>query len=391
MARMQPVANVRNEWVAVTLQLSGQPCAAGAGLEALFGLPDLDVQSLLAPLECIVSIAAPGVLSAGVLELLPPTTVMFSLPPAACDSTAAEQQAISSCRQLQGEGYRLLAEGADVALASRMGLRKLSVDCAAGLPAAADLGGLPGPHLARGVDTVAQYEACRKLGFQWFSGKYPLQLLEQNPDDGITRKRLLALLALVASDADAHELEALLKQDPSLSFHLLKLVNSAAFALSVPITSFAQAIHVLGRRQLQRWLQLLLYARQQVDGLGNPLLPLAAVRGAQMEALCRLDGEGRNAQDLAFITGVFSLLDILLGMPMAEITGALPLSAEVRAALLEREGRLGRRLALVEQCSGPVDAFADETLLAAAGIDPQNWWRSLLQAYHWAIQVSRSL
>jgi EAL and modified HD-GYP domain-containing signal transduction protein len=394
MARLQPVANARNEWVAVTLQLSGEPAAAGAGLAALFGLPDMEVRSLLAPLDCIVSIADPQILGASVLELLPPTCVMFSIPPDACGPTPAEApvgaeggHTTNACRRLQGEGYRVLAEGPDAGLALSMGLRKLSVDCSSGLPSASGLQALPGPHLARKVDTVAAYEGCRALGFQWFAGRYPLQMIEENPDDGITRKRLLALLALLASDADVHELEALLKQDPALSFHLLKLVNSAAFALSVPINSFAQAINVLGRRQLQRWLQLLLYARQQVDGLGNPLLPLAALRGAQMEALCRMDGEGRNAQDLAFMTGVFSLLHILLGMPMADITAALPLPAEVQAALLERSGPLGERLALVEQLDGP----ADERLLAAAGIDTQAWWRSLLQACHWAIQVSRSL
>jgi EAL and modified HD-GYP domain-containing signal transduction protein len=139
--------------------------------------------------------------------------------------------------------------------------------------------------------------------------------------DGTSRKRLLALLGLLARDADSRELEVLLKQDPALAYHLLKLVNSAAFALSSPIHSFGQAINVLGRRQLQRWLQLLLYARQQDDGLANPLLPLAAVR-AHDGRLAKALGWDRDQQDMAFVAGVFSLLDVLLAMPMTEIVAA---------------------------------------------------------------------
>jgi EAL and modified HD-GYP domain-containing signal transduction protein len=130
----------------------------------------------------------------------------------------------------------------------------------------------------------------------------------------------------------------LLKQDPALAYHLLKLVNSAAFALSSPIHSFGQAINVLGRRQLQRWLQLLLYARQQDDGLANPLLPLAAVRASMMEELAKsLEGD-RDQQDMAFVA-VFSLLDVLLAMPMTEIVAALSLDLDVVRALLDRAGR----------------------------------------------------
>jgi c-di-GMP-related signal transduction protein len=113
---------------------------------------------------------------------------------------------------------------------------------------------------------------------------------------------------------------------------------------------------VLGRRQLQRWLQLLLYARQQPDGLPNLLLPLAARRGAQLEALARLQGDDRDAQDLAFMTGVFSLLDRLLHMPMSEIAAELYL---------------------------PV--------LQAAGVSLEHWWSSQLHAYHWAIEVGRNV
>jgi EAL and modified HD-GYP domain-containing signal transduction protein len=128
---------------------------------------------------------------------------------------------------------------------------------------------------------------------------------------------------------------------------LLKLVNSAAFALSSPIHSFGQAINVLGRRQLQRWLQLLLYARQQDDGLANPLLPLAAVRASMMEALASARLGPRPAGH-GLVAGVFSLLDVLLAMPMTEIVAALSLDLDVCAPAGPRRP-LGDLLALVEQ------------------------------------------
>ena len=88
-------------------------------------------------------------------------------------------------------------------------------------------------------------------------------------------------LRLTSTRFDGHLEEArVLKQDPALSYHLLKLVNSAAFGFANPIHNFTQAINVLGRRQLQRWLQLLLYARPQQDGMPNLLLPEAARRAA---------------------------------------------------------------------------------------------------------------
>ncbi|MEG1325690.1 MAG: signal transduction protein, partial [Janthinobacterium sp.] len=88
---------------------------------------------------------------------------------------------------------------------------------------------------------------------------------------------------------------------------------------------------------------------------------------------------------LAFMTGVFSLLDVLLGMPMEEIIATLNLAPEVSTALLERNGELGTLLALVESATPPPEG------LRRAGIDGETYWRSLLQAYQWAIQVSRNL
>jgi EAL and modified HD-GYP domain-containing signal transduction protein len=196
---------------------------------------------------------------------------------------------------------------------------------------------------------------------------------------------MLTMLALLARDADSRELEAQLKQDAALSYHLLKLVNSAAFSSGAQITSFSQAISRLGRRQLQRWLQLLLYARPHPDSPPNLMLPVAALRGAALEALCKRDGGDRDDQDLAFMAGVFSLLDRLFQMPMHDVVRDLNLPEHVEAALLRREGQLGQRLRLAE--TGRPDAAT----LERAGVDGADWWESQLHAYHWAIQVARNV
>ena len=128
-----------------------------------------------------------------------------------------------------------------------------------------------------------------------------------------------------------------------------------------------------------------MYARKQPDGVANPLLPIAAMRAGQMESLCKLRGGEREEQDLAFMTGVFSLLDLLFAMPMEEIVGALNLPSQASSALLKREGPLGDLLALIE--AGRIDP----EMLDRAGLAPEPWWRSQLYAYHWAIQVSRNL
>ena len=373
------VANAQNEWVALTLRLSSRGDGVGA-LHALFGTPDL--LAAIAPLDCLLLLDTTAMLSPPVLALLPPNRVGFVIAAA----SLAEEGAAARLSLAHEHGYRILLEGAVPAGAEvPPALRSVARDCSEAAPPPGTLAVLFGPHLARNVGSAARFSECENAGFDWFSGAYQLDSPAQSgSQDGTSRRRLLALLALLARDADSRDLEQQLKQDAALSYHLLKLVNSAAFAVSTQITSFAQAINLLGRRQMQRWLQLLLYARQQPDGLPNLLLPLAALRGAQLEALCKREGGDRDDQDLAFMTGVFSLLDRLLGMPMHEIVADLNLPSLVVQALLERAGPLGERLRLAES---PPSAHE----LEVAGIEPALWWSCQLDAYHWAIQVGRNV
>lgn len=374
---LQAVSNAHNAWVALVFDLSPADDAIQASL-SLLGHPD--ALASLAPLDCILSIPDPLLLEASHLASLPPHRVILRVPAAACLELPVQKK----CKALADMGYRIMVDGVAAAAATQAGARALMFNCAETLPPVLALVSLPGPHVASGIDTEQRQAECAAAGFGWFMGSHAQHPQpDASSNDGTSRKRLLALLGLLARDADSRELEILLKQDPALAYHLLKLVNSAAFALSSPIHSFGQAINVLGRRQLQRWLQLLLYARQQDDGCANALLPLAAVRAAQMELLCKLAGGDRDQQDMAFVAGVFSLLDVLLGMPMTEIVSALSLDLDVVMALLDRAGPLGQTLKLVER--------ADAASLAEAGIEHEAYWQTQLQAHHWAIQVSRNL
>jgi EAL and modified HD-GYP domain-containing signal transduction protein len=387
LVEIRSVANAHNEWVALLLR-APEGGLDDVTLQAMFGAPDL--LAAVAPLDCIVLLDSPAALTPPVLDVLPPNRVVLAVDA----RSLAGEGAARRLAELQMEGYRVLLDGPLPAgipqpAAMRGVSRDVTGDCDAPLPAT--LSALFGPHLARGVDTRACMRACENVGFGWFSGSYALDGSEAGShdparhDDGTTRRRLLTMLALLARDADSRELEAQLKQDPGLSYHLLKLVNSAAFSSGTHIASFGQAISRIGRRQLQRWLQLLLYARQHPDGPPNLLLPIAARRGAVLEALCKREGGDRDEQDLAFMTGVFSLLDRLFHMPMAELLHGLNLPDDVEAALLARQGRLGLRLRMCEM-AGPRGAA-----LADAGVDSHDWWQSQLHAYHWAIQVARNV
>jgi EAL and modified HD-GYP domain-containing signal transduction protein len=206
--------------------------------------------------------------------------------------------------------------------------------------------------------------------------------------DATGRGLLLKLMTLVTSDADTDEIEAVIKRDPNLSYQLLKLVNSVAFAPGKKITSFGQAIAMLGRRQLQRWLQLLLYARQPGSQHASPLLPRAAQRAGLMEALAKRQGLAHEMQDHAFMVGMFSLLDQLFGMPVAEVIGPLNLPDPVVQGLTIGEGPLGALLAAVVASDGlPTPALGE--IVASIGIAPEDWAAAQVAALRWAVQVSK--
>ena len=376
-----PVVNDRHAWAALLLRAQSADNSAWlAALPRIFG--EFELNSALANLDAIVCVEEPHLLSGEIVAALPAAKLVLLLPLAYC----ADPARVELLSQLRQCGFRLMADGLPAAGVTLPPAVTAVTSDGGALAAAAHL---PGPHLAQGVDDASGLERCKNAGYRWFAGDYPLHPQQtKRQQTGSSRTLLLRLLAMVAADADSHEIETLLKQDSSLSYHLLKLVNSVSFALTTTITSFSYAITLLGRRQLQRWLQLLLYAQQKHGDDASPLLARAARRAAMMEELCKLAGGGKEDQDHAFMAGMFSLLDALFSMPLEKIVTPLHLSDDIEAGLLSRGGWLGSLLSLVEQSERKPSAELASQVQALL-LTPADYLRAQVQASAWAIQVSR--
>lgn len=286
-------------------------------------------------------------LAGGHLELVHPDKVVLEVPSLKEEASAEEIAAIIPVLEtLRQRGFRLA-----------FNQHMLRSSYASWLPLACfiklDILGLPLENaaalvrfirahtsaqiVAEKVETQQQYEHMQALGvtlFQgfWFAKPDVVQAKTIRPSQAI----ILQLLNLIRQQSSSAEIEDLLKKDPTLSFNLLRFINSSGFGLSCEITSFRHAVMILGMKKLFRWAALLLTSSR--NGGNTPAAGhIAVVRGRLMELLAT-DMLSAEAADNAFVVGVFSMLDTMLGMPMEQALSAVALPQPVVDALLHRTG-----------------------------------------------------
>jgi EAL and modified HD-GYP domain-containing signal transduction protein len=317
---------------------------------------ELGVEHVLGRYVGFINLSAPLILS-DVIELLPKDRVVLEL----LETVEVTATVVARLKELKAMGFRLALDdylGQEEQYADVLGVVDIvkvdvkDLDPARVQAITARLKRWPVTLLAEKVDTREQADLCHKLGYELFQGYYFAR------PSIIKGKRLthaeaaiMRLLGLVMADADTPEIEQVFRHNPDLSLTLLRLVNSVAVGSRTKITSLSQALVLLGRNQLQRWLQLLMYAISSSPDakFPSPLLVLAATRGRMMEQLAAVwTGAGAEVRERAFLTGILSLVSALLAVPLAEVLKSLPLPDEVRIALLDRSGELGDMLRLVE-------------------------------------------
>ncbi|HMK64374.1 MAG TPA: HDOD domain-containing protein, partial [Thermodesulfobacteriota bacterium] len=286
--------------------------------------------------QIMVGFAESSILS-GMPNALPPGGVIRFLPP--------ETEALKLCEALEkirNDGYKTNLDfipGRKIQEEFYNLADILSFDLSLGTP---DGGWLnrknisPIQLLARGIKTHSQFQSALEQGFDLFQGpffKEPEYIRDrQLGSNELARLNLLRLIE--AADPDVNVLAEAIRSDVSVSFRLLSYLNSAWFGLRQSIQSIDQAIMILGWSKLKSWLRALLL----VDLAGQEEVPhelafLSLQRGKFFELLAqKIDYWGFNP-DTLFLLGMFSLMDSILGLPMAKVVELLPLETKIKSAL----------------------------------------------------------
>jgi EAL and modified HD-GYP domain-containing signal transduction protein len=218
--------------------------------------------------------------------------------------------------------------------------------------------------VAERVEDEAMRGACAALGFELFQGYFfarPETLSRREVP--VQQASLIHLLNLLADETVTDPaVEEAFGGDPSLSFKLLRLVNSAQFG-GRDIHSIRHAVQLAGRENLSRWLGVLFVSSlARRGGGGGELVHTAVQRAHLLGALGSLSGRAGDAGEL-FMVGLFSTLEPLLGMPFGELLRAINVAPGVRDALLGRRGEYAAYLALAEAFErGEWDAVRDGAL-----------------------------
>jgi EAL and modified HD-GYP domain-containing signal transduction protein len=243
--------------------------------------------------------------------------------------------------------------------------------------------------IARNVQSHDDFQFCQKCGFDYFQGPFISSRESLQPmNDGINRMAILSILNLVRSDANFEKISESLKNEPTLTFKLLRYLNSPAMGLHQPVEDLKQALQLVGREKFYRWTSLLMFEFSNPSYREYTLTERALTRGRTLELLA---GQGNipQAPDHLFLAGLLSLLDVALGISLPELVAQATLPDQVRGALLGEAGAFTDALKLATL--GEADVAVHQEPMAQAlelcGIDDASFSLAADAALNWAHEV----
>ena len=317
----------------------------------------IDMQWLLGDKLAFINVNE-EMLKSEFLELMPPKRTVLEI----LRTVTPSAETVERCQNLREQGFKISLDNPHLSAESSLLLPcadyiKIDIQSlnSAELQKAYNQLHVPSVKMiAEKVETDAQFEDCKRIGFRLFQGfhfarpeTFTAKVINASFDS------VLNILNTVSQDGEIKDIEAGFKKDTALSFKLLRYINSVGFGLSCEIQSINHALTILGRKQLYRWLTLLMVTAGE-NSTPPALMKTSITRGRLTELL----GEGyfeKHDRDNLFIVGVFSLLDAILKMPMETVLEKIQLPETVSEALLTRSGIYGPFLQLTEACEDSDD------------------------------------
>jgi EAL and modified HD-GYP domain-containing signal transduction protein len=240
-------------------------------------------------------------------------------------------------------------------------------------------------RLASGLAHVDDVERVLKAGFLLAGGLLdkPAGPLPPKPLNAAAH-RICSLMNHLALDHELSVVGEAVRADVALSYRLLRYANSPAIGLARSIDSVEQAVMVLGRNELGRWLAVMLMTAADSRQVSQALQEHALARGRLLELLAQRQGEPMPAA--LFSLGVLSMMEVLLQCPLATVLAPLRLSEPAMQALLERRGPWADYLELGAALDGTDAARLDAVTARWGGANPV--LDLAAQAWAWAQMVS---
>ena len=348
---------------------------------------EIGLDALVGPTPAFLPVTR-GVLLLGYVDAFPPDRVVLALPA----TVTVDDDLGESLRAIAARGYALALDGGLaldvlqplVACATFLTLDVSAMDRATLAAHVASLRPYALPLVALQVPTWEAFRDCRALGFAYFHGPFSCQpapvTAPRLPTNRLALVQLLVQLQNPLSTVTS--LADLISQDAVLSYRLLRAINTAYYGQVRPIASLPQAVRLLGLTAITAWTSLMLLAGNQHKP--SELLTIALVRAKMCEQLGHVLAPAATAS--CFLVGLCSVLDALLDCPLADVLQGLPLTAELRQALLAHTGICGT---IVHGVLAYEHGHWEEVL--ALGLEADVVRDAYLSALAWATRIRETL
>lgn len=239
--------------------------------------------------------------------------------------------------------------------------------------------------IASHLQTVDDFKYCFERRFDHFMGPFVSSREDWHPArSDVNHLPVFQALEMIRAGAEFDVIADCLRTDPVLTFKLLRYINSPGIGLQQKIDDIQQALMLLGRERFYRWLSLLLFDSKKPGFRENVIREQALTRGRLMEMLA---GKGRvpASADPLFLVGLFSLMNVMLALPLEEVLKQVALPDAAAAALRGAAGPMYDALQLaiaLESDAGEMEAAAAQCGLEAAEVAAL-----MIEALAWAQEI----